>query len=117
MNYKKGGANEPVCYCPVLFFLYVVGWMRNSSSPPRQVFEISNIRITCDSAENITRDFYLLRPGYGSGAMIYGYYRKFDGIHVMWSGKRDINGEPIPDLEALGEEVWHSIKGFYHGEE
>ena len=35
-------------------------------------------------------------------------------IGVAWSANRDAHGEPMPNLEVLGHEVWHLIKGAWH---
>ena len=38
-------------------------------------------------------------------------------IFVRWdaSGRTDKHGERLPDFETLGHEVWHLVKGAWHG--
>jgi hypothetical protein len=36
-------------------------------------------------------------------------------LYVPWSGKRDIHGQPLPDFNALGHELWHAVAGWWHG--
>ncbi len=35
-------------------------------------------------------------------------------VMVRWSDEVDDHGEPQPDFEALGHEVWHCLKGKFH---
>ena len=34
-------------------------------------------------------------------------------VFISWHGT-DSKGEPMPDFETLGHEVWHLIKGNFH---
>ena len=35
-------------------------------------------------------------------------------IVVPWGPGVDVKGEPLPDFEALGHEVWHIVEGAWH---
>ena len=35
-------------------------------------------------------------------------------IVVPWGSRVSGNGEPLPDFEALGHEVWHIVEGAWH---
>lgn len=36
-------------------------------------------------------------------------------IYVPWSGNVDTHGNPLPDFESLGHELWHAVAGWWHG--
>ena len=100
---------------PTLTGLALLASAGCATMPPPQEFELSSTRIHCDSTENISEQYYKLRPLPSNffGDLIQGY-NWVDGVHVMWSGEYDKNGEPLPDFEVLGHEIWHRIKGDYH---
>ena len=79
--------------------------------PPRTVI-IPETTLNLDEQERITYLYGILthRPG----ILNCGGFTFVDGIHCMWSGERDANGEPLPDFEVLGHEMWHLINGDFH---
>ena len=85
------------------------------ATPQRAEFDLPATRIICDSARNITADYDALMAQHGesNGSANMGY-QHLDTIAVMWSGDTDKDGEPLPDFETLGHEVWHRIKGRWH---
>ena len=99
----------------ILAIAFLAAIVCGCATPPRAEFDLPATRIICDSARNITVDYDALMARYGesNGSVIMGYHH-LDTIAVMWSGETDINGEPIPDFEALGHEVWHRIRGRWH---
>ena len=32
---------------------------------------------------------------------------EWTAIHVTWSGRNDVDGNPLPDFELLGHELWN----------
>ena len=85
------------------------------ASPPRAEFALPSTTITCDSARNITADYDERLEVFGlrNNNVILGY-QSADKIKVMWSMQTDKNGDPLPDFEVLGHEVWHRVKGNWH---
>ena len=81
--------------------------------PTPQRVKLDETIIFLDSSENISRQYYALKGIKNGEREIYGF-KAIDGIHVKYSGKLDKDGEPLPDFETLGHEVWHLIKPDWH---
>ena len=70
-----------------------------------------NCRLICKDQEEIQKLYDAIT--FSEGTYCAGFQLGSD-VYVRWSGKKDKNGEPLPDFETLGHEVWHIIKGGYH---
>ena len=80
---------------------------------PTAAFFAPALVVQCVDASELNRSY---RAIYGLKAPeVAGYYLPaLRLLCVRWSGELDKNGEPIPDLESLGHEYWHSIKNDFH---
>jgi len=83
------------------------------STYPKQEYNIRNLKITCDDEDRLNDTFQLYSMNQEPRERVFGFYVK-DRVFVRWSGDTDKNGEPLPNFEDLGHEVWHHIKGDYH---
>jgi hypothetical protein len=83
-----------------------------SPMPPRE-YRVKNLKIVCADIEEINRLQSADTAGRATKA-VYGCYNPLTHTaYVSWAG-RDDYGNPIPCLETLGHEVWHSIVGDFH---
>ena len=97
-----------------LIAIGLVGLMAGCSTPlKRETYTINNLQIVCDTEEGINKSYQLYTFGLRPDDYVAGFHVKRK-VYVRWSNRKDKDGKPIPDLESLGHEVWHEIKGDWH---
>ena len=81
---------------------------------PQRTYQLKPVTIILADYGEISDEYEML-TGYAGGA--YGYAEMDKRcVHVKYSGRKDINGEELPDFHALGHEIWHmrELGGWFH---
>jgi len=97
-----------------IMIILAVGAGCASSPIKRETHTVEPWVLVCDTQEKVQAAYQLytlyLKPSHEVSG-----FEVNRTIYVRWFG-RDMNGDLKPDFETLGHEVWHMVKGKFHGE-
>jgi hypothetical protein len=84
-----------------------------STVPQRETYHVHDFVLVTDTHYQVNKA-YQSHTLHQNPQIAVGGFQVNKMIYVRYSSDKDINGEQLPDFNALGHEVWHLVKGGWH---
>jgi hypothetical protein len=109
----EGGNQARRRGCAAVLAILLASLTLGCATIPAEKHVIHRLTIVCEDYHALNAR-HAERVGGGTQA-IGGFYDIMTGtVYVPWTGKRDMNGDPLPDFQSLGHEVWHAVRPSFH---